>query len=120
MCVCVCVCIYVYLSAYIHIYINIYLNTYINYYCIENGLETTEEAKNRGSQLREEITVPGTEVTMDSRRETNGQFKEAEGRGTWVAQSVKSLISAQIMISQLVSSSPLSGSVLTAQSLEPV
>ena len=40
-------------------------------------------------------------------------------RGTWVAQSVKSLTSAQIMISQFVSSSPVSGSVLTAQSLEP-
>ena len=35
-------------------------------------------------------------------------------RGTWVAQSL-----AQVMISQLVSSSPASGSVLTAQSPEP-
>ena len=40
--------------------------------------------------------------------------------GTWVAQSVKHLTSAQVMISQSVSSSPVSGSVLTAQSLEPV
>ena len=40
--------------------------------------------------------------------------------GTWVAQSVKHLTSAQVMISQSVSSSPASGSVLTAQSLEPV
>ena len=39
--------------------------------------------------------------------------------GTWVAQSVKCLTSAQVMISQSVSSSPASGSVLTAQSLEP-
>ena len=39
--------------------------------------------------------------------------------GTWVAQSVKSLTSAQVMISQPMSSSPTSGSVLTAQSLEP-
>ena len=38
--------------------------------------------------------------------------------GAWVAQSVKRLTSAQVMISQLVSSSPASGSVLTAQSLE--
>ena len=38
---------------------------------------------------------------------------------TWVAQSVKHLTSAQVMISQFVSSSPTSGSVLTAQSLEP-
>ena len=40
-------------------------------------------------------------------------------RGAWVAQSVELLTSAQVMISQLVSSSPTSGSVLTAQSLEP-
>ena len=37
----------------------------------------------------------------------------------WVAQSVKHQTSAQVMISQSVSSSPKSGSVLTAQSLEP-
>ena len=35
----------------------------------------------------------------------------------WVAQSVKHLTWAQVMISQFVNSSPLSGSVLTAQSL---
>ena len=40
-------------------------------------------------------------------------------RGAWVAQSVKCLTSAQVMFSQSVSSSPASGSVLTAQSLEP-
>ena len=39
--------------------------------------------------------------------------------GAWVAQSVKHPTSAQVMISQLVSSSPALGSVLTAQSLEP-
>ena len=38
--------------------------------------------------------------------------------GTWVAQSVKHLTSAQVMISQFVGSSPASDSVLTAQSLE--
>ena len=35
-----------------------------------------------------------------------------------MAQSVKRLTSAQVMISQLMSLSPASGSVLTAQSLE--
>ena len=40
--------------------------------------------------------------------------------GAWVAQSVKRPTSAQVMISRSVSSSPASGSVLTAQSLEPV
>ena len=42
--------------------------------------------------------------------------------GTWdacVAQSVKHPTSAQVMISQPVSSRPASGSVLMAQSLEP-
>ena len=41
-------------------------------------------------------------------------------RGAWVAQSVKRPTSAQVIILQSVSSSPASGSVLTAQSLEPV
>ena len=41
-------------------------------------------------------------------------------RGTWVAQSVKRPTSAQVMISRSVSSSPALGSVLIAQSLEPV
>ena len=36
-----------------------------------------------------------------------------------MAQSVERLTLAQVMISQLVSSSPTSGSVLTAQSPEP-
>ena len=40
-------------------------------------------------------------------------------RGAWVAQLVERLTSAQVMISHSVSSSPESGSVLTAQSLEP-
>ena len=40
-------------------------------------------------------------------------------RGAWVARSVKLLTSAQVMISRFVSSSLMSGSVLTPQSLEP-
>ena len=39
-------------------------------------------------------------------------------RGTWVAQSGKHQTLAQVMISQFVGLSPMSGSVLTAQSLE--
>ena len=39
--------------------------------------------------------------------------------GAWVAQSVKHPTSAQVMILWFVSSSPVSGSVMTAQSLEP-
>ena len=40
-------------------------------------------------------------------------------RGTWVAQLVKLMTPAQVMTLWLVSSSPTSGSVLTAQSLDP-
>ena len=39
-------------------------------------------------------------------------------RVSWVAQSVKHPTLAQVMISWFVSSSPVSGSVLTSQSLE--
>ena len=45
--------------------------------------------------------------------------KSSTSRGAWVAQSVKRLTSAQVMISRFVSLSPVSGSVLTAQSPEP-
>ena len=41
------------------------------------------------------------------------------GRGTWVPQLVERLTSAQVMISQFVGLSPTSGSVLTAQNLQP-
>ena len=41
-------------------------------------------------------------------------------RGAWVARLVERPTSAQVMISRSVSSSPESGSVLTARSLEPV
>ena len=40
-------------------------------------------------------------------------------RGAWVAQLVEHPTSAQVMISQLISSSPTSGPVLTAWRLEP-
>ena len=43
----------------------------------------------------------------------------SQNGGAWGAQSVKRLTSAQVVISRFVSSSPKSGSVLTAQSLEP-
>ena len=39
--------------------------------------------------------------------------------GAWVAQSVKPLTLAQVMILWSMGRSPTSGSVLTAQSLEP-
>ena len=49
----------------------------------------------------------------------NSRIRLKISRGSWVAQSVKRPTSAQVMISPFVSLSPASGSVLTAQSLEP-
>ena len=46
--------------------------------------------------------------------------KREVSRDAWVAQSVERPTSAQVMISQPVSLSPASGSVLTARSLGPV
>ena len=54
--------------------------------------------------------VPGAQIVL---------FGVCVSLGTRVAQSVKQPTSAQVMISQFVSLSPVSGSVLTAQSLEP-
>ena len=48
-----------------------------------------------------------------------GRVLRVSIRGTWVVQSVERPTSAQVMISQSVGSSPASGSVRTAQSLEP-
>ena len=48
------------------------------------------------------------------------KIKTINSWGTWVAQFVKPLTLAQVMISRFLSLSPALGSVLTAQSLEPV
>ena len=50
---------------------------------------------------------------------TTKTLPKKKNRGTWVDQSVKHLTSAQVMISRSMSLSPVLGSVLTAQSLEP-
>ena len=47
------------------------------------------------------------------------QSKMVGAGGAWVAQSVKRLTSAQVMICWFVGSSPASGSVLMARSLDP-
>ena len=47
------------------------------------------------------------------------QLKKTLPWGTWVAQSVKHLTSAQVTIFQFMGSRPPLGSVLTVQSLEP-
>ena len=48
------------------------------------------------------------------------EFKSLTIQGSWVAQSVKLPPSAYVRMLLLPSLSPASGSVLTAQSLEPV
>ena len=50
---------------------------------------------------------------------SNNLIKKWAGWGTQVAQSVKRLSVAQVMILRSMSSSPLLGSMLTAQGLEP-
>ena len=55
------------------------------------------------------------ERDTEKKKETDCTYS----RGTWVAQSVKHMTLARVMISQFVGSSPTSGSVLIAQSLEP-
>ena len=52
--------------------------------------------------------------------ETTSQLKSAQKWGTRGTQSVKCLTSAQVMISRFMGSSPVSGSLLSAWSLEPV
>ena len=49
----------------------------------------------------------------------NISILKRDRRGAWVAQLVRCLTPAQDMVSRFVGSSPMSGSVLTAWSLEP-
>ena len=63
------------------------------------------------------VCIAGSNVNWHNR---GVHIKNAKNRGAWVAQSVKGPTSAQVTISQSVSSSPASGSGLMAQSLEPV
>ena len=73
------------------------------------------------------ITVPNQikphlklnlQATSPNEKECNNS-QENTCRGAWVAQSVKRPTLAQVIILQSVISSPVSGSVLTARSLEP-
>ena len=56
---------------------------------------------------------------LGEKRKNKTDTRMPEDRGAWVAQSVEHPASARVVISQFVGSSPTSGSVLTAQSLEP-
>ena len=61
-----------------------------------------------------EISVPSTQFCFEPKTAI-----KIKSRGTWVAQSVKHPTLAKVMISQFMSSSLMSGSVMTAQGLEP-
>ena len=55
----------------------------------------------------------------EPRNKSKLTLKLVHDRGAWVAQLVKPLTSAQVVVSQFVDSSPESGSVQTAWSLDP-
>ena len=81
-----------------------------------------DKAKSEGREQvtrKKEIRLLRSILIADAIYSVPDSMLNITWRGTWVAQSVKHLTSAQVMISQSVSSSPTSGSVLTAQSLEP-
>ena len=74
------------------------------------------------------ITVVFAKVCQASQQGIGGDWRQDTKNifilivtfwGTWVAQSVRCPTLAQVMISWFMSSSPASGSVLTAWSLEP-
>ena len=59
-------------------------------------------------------------MEWNTEKKTSFKKKKWGGGGVeWVVQLIKRPTLAQVMISPFVSSSPTSGSVLTAQSLEP-
>ena len=68
----------------------------------------------------EDKSLREAKVKQAGQSEALAVIKEINDRGAWVAQSVKRLTLAQVMISWFTSSSPASGSVQTAWSLEPV
>ena len=78
-------------------------------------LLNTGHVKRRGVDPPCKSRVISTSVLGEIKR----QFRSRQILGWPVAQSVKHLTSAQVMISWFVGSSPALGSVLTAQSLEP-
>ena len=70
----------------------------------------------KGNPLALLVGMQTGTATLENRMEFPQKTKS---RGAWVAQLVKHLSSAQVMISWFMGSSPVLGPVLTAQSLEP-
>ena len=80
----------------------------------EGGHVSGDNSLQRQSSQNELIRVGPNPSSMTA------VLLKGRNRGTWVAQSVvERPISAQVVISRFVTSSPASGSVLTAQGLEP-
>ena len=69
--------------------------------------------------MYDEAPVTNESHTFESFTSQVEQIRTERGGGTWGAQSVERPTSAQVMIAQLMGSSPASGSVLTARSSEP-
>ena len=71
------------------------------------------------SKAERKLQCPSTFHAFASDAFTKMFIKVSHMGSIWVAQSVKRMTSAQVMISWFVGSSPTLGSVLIAQSLEP-
>ena len=74
----------------------------------------------RGAPFAQDLGVKGVKASRGQRQPWEGLHQtEDTCWGARVAQPVKHLTSAQVMVSQLMGLSPASGSVLTGGSLEP-
>ena len=88
--------------------------------CVSTYIGETMSVRGVAS-MRISVIIGSSTVTwrIATRLNDNLILLKRKCRGARVAQLVKRPTSAQVMISQFVSSSPASGSGLTAQSLEP-
>ena len=96
----------------------------------ESGLpREMDESRTRAKKIHktslEPLVLSGSKEVLENNNNHESTSKGHRSQlktfpwGAWVAQSVECPTSAQVMISQSVSSSPALGSVQTAQSLEP-
>ena len=85
---------------------------------IKKNIQKKMKLQRLALQLLEKMNPENTHHLQNYEKQGDN-LKWTPEWGAWMAQSVKHLISAQVMISRFVGSSPASGSVLTAGSLEP-
>ena len=79
-----------------------------------------DEAEQRISDIEDKLIEKNEAEEKREIKAKEHDLRIREIRGAWVVLLVELPTSAQVMISRSVSSSPTLGSVLTAQSLEPV